>query len=351
MRAAETGTQTDFLLIGGGFFGYATEIAATLKRRGRQVITFEDRPSLDSLTKALIRLAPTLVARKTEAYFDSIIETVRHLPIRDVLVVKGESLSPAAIKRLRLALPDARFTLYLWDSFLNLPKDSPEKVGLFDEAYTFDPLDSAADSRLSYRPLFFLDEYAHLPDVQKDIDVLFIGTVHSDRYAVLRRLERALPPGVRFKKVLYFASRYVYWGRRVFDPSFWRASRDEFIFKPLGKDEIQALIARASVVVDVERPVQSGLTMRTMEMFGAGKKLITTNSRVAEADFYRSNNIAIIDRGHPVFPVGFFKTCYEQPTPSLLRRHSLSGWLEELLEGRIDSATPESAKGPSAKDR
>jgi hypothetical protein len=341
--------MTDFLLIGGGFFGYAKEIAATLERRGRRVIAFEDRPSLDSLTKALIRLAPTLVAPKAEAYFDSIIETVRQLPIRDVLVVKGESLSPAAIKRLRLALPNARFTLYLWDSYLNLPKDSPDKVGLFDKAYTFDPLDAAADTRLSYRPLFFLDEYARLPDVEKDIDVLFIGTMHSDRYAVLKRLERALPPGVRFKKVLYFASRSVYWARRVFDPSFWRASRNEFIFKPLGKGEIQALIARASVVVDVERPVQSGLTMRTMEMFGAGKKLITTNSRVAAADFYRPDNITIIDRRDPVFPEGFFTTPYEQPSAFLLRRHSLSGWLDEVLDERCGQASAVSA-GPVANE-
>ena len=32
----------DFLLIGGGFFGYAEEIAATLDRRGRRVRWFEE---------------------------------------------------------------------------------------------------------------------------------------------------------------------------------------------------------------------------------------------------------------------------------------------------------------------
>ena len=321
----------DFLLICGGFFGYAKEIAATLGRRGRRVRWFEDRPAVDNLTKVLVRLAPALVSAKAEAYFDTIIEAVRSQPIRDVLVIKGESLSPAAIRRLRQALPQARFTLYFWDSYRNMPANSAEKVPLFDKAFSFDPLDAAADPRLSYRPLFFLDDYAHLPQRPKDIDVLFFGTVHTDRYPVLKRLDRALPAGVRFDKVLYFPSKAVYRARRLFAPAFWRARRDEFIFKPLGKGDIQALIARARIVVDVERSVQAGLTMRTMEMLGAGKKLITTNPQVRQADFFDPSNIAVIDRLRPVLPAGFLSAPYVAQPAERLQRYSLSGWLDEVL--------------------
>jgi hypothetical protein len=322
---------TDFLLIGGGFFGYANEIVATLERRGRRVRWFEDRPAVDNLTKALVRLAPALMAAKAEAYFDAIIEEVRASPIRDVLVIKGESLSPAAIRRLRQALPMARFTLYFWDSYRNMPTNSPDKVPLFDRSFSFDPLDVAADSRLSYRPLFFLDEYACLPNVSQDIDVLFFGTVHTDRYQVLKRLERVLPADLRFDKVLYFPSTAVYRARRVLAPAFWHAQRDEFIFEPLGKGDIQALIARARIVVDVERSVQAGLTMRTMEMLGARKKLITTNSQIRNADFFDPNNIAVIDRLRPVMPSGFLSAPYAAQSAQRLQRYSLSGWLDEVL--------------------
>jgi hypothetical protein len=323
--------MTDFLLIGGGFFGYAKEIAAKLESRGRRVIAFEDRPSLDSLTKVLIRLAPALVALKAEAYFDAIIQSVRHLPIRDVLVIKGESLSVTAIGRLRAALPQARFTLYFWDSYLNMPKGSSAKVPLFDKAFSFDPLDVASDPRLSYRPLFYLDEYAHLPSAKQDIDLLFFGTVHTDRYAVLRRLERSLPAGLRFERVLYFPSSGVYYARRVLDPTFWRARRREFIFKPLSKGDIQSLIARTRTVVDIERAVQAGLTMRTMEMMGAGKKLITTNPQAASAEFFEADNIAVIDRLAPKLPPGFLSKPFRPLSESVLNRYSLSGWLDDVL--------------------
>jgi hypothetical protein len=326
--------RIDTLLIGGGFFGYAQEIATALEARNRRVKWFEDRPATDTITKSLVRLAPALVAKKANTYFDGIIAQVRHEPIRDVLVIKGESLSVSSIHKLRAAFPQARFTLYFWDSYLNMPKDSTEKVPLFDSAFTFDPIDAQSDHRLRYRPLFFLDEYANLPEVSRDIDVLFFGTGHSDRFAVLNRLARALPQDVRFERLLYFPSRLIYAARHILYPSFWTAPRKEFIYKPLSKAAIKVLIARSKVIVDIERRVQNGLTMRTIEMLGAGKKLVTTNDKITGADFFSANNIAVIDRRHPKLDVTFLDSPYEPPHPNILRRYSLSGWLDEVLPNR-----------------
>ena len=328
---SERDAQTDLLILGGGFFNYAKEISRALTMRGRKVESFEDRPALDTVTKSLLRVAPNMVAAKSEAYFERIIDKMRGKPIRDVLVIKGEALTPKSIERLRAAMPQARFTLFFWDSYRNMTPDSPKKVPLFDKSFTFDPQDAQLDSRLNYRPLFFVDDYASLPRVNADIDLLFLGTVHSDRYAILRRLSQALPSGVRLETILYFPSRLVYGFRRVFDPTFWRARRDEFIFHPLDKSKIQSLIARARVVVDIERTVQCGFTMRTIEVLGAGKKLLTTNPKVAEADFFNANNIAIIDRRRPIVTSTFLESPYKPPSAEILKRYSLSGWLDEVL--------------------
>jgi hypothetical protein len=329
-------TEPDLLLIGGGFFGYADEIARALRLRGRNVVRFEDRPALDTMTKSLLRVAPSLVAAKSEAYFEGIIAKMRDQPIRDILVIKGEALSPKSIERLRSAMPQARLTLYFWDSYRNMPKDSPEKLSLFDKCFTFDPDDAEADRRLNYRPLFYVDDYASLPQREPDIDLLFLGTIHSDRYAILKRLSNSLPSHVRFEKILYFPSRIVYAARRIGDPQFWGASKREFVFQPLSKPDIQNLIARSRVVVDIERSVQSGLTMRTIEMLGAGKKLLTTNPHVARADFFNPNNIAVIDRRFPIVDPLFMKSAYEPPVAELLKSYSLSGWLDEVLPRERD---------------
>lgn len=319
------------LIIAPDFFGYAKEIQACLARRGVSAIWFDDRPANDTLTKILIRISPSLQSGKAERYFDDVIRQVAQHSITEVLVIKGQALSCAAIQRMKAAFPQARFTLYFWDSYKNMSSDSPGKVQFFDRAFTFDPVDAENDPRLEYRPLFYLDEYARLPAVEKDIDLFFFGTVHSDRYKVMTHLERALPPGVRVKKILYFNSRLVYWARRVFDPSFWGAKKSEFVFKPVAKAELRALLARSRAVIDIERPIQSGLTMRTLETVGAHKKLITTNPFAQRADIYRPSNVLVIERAGMKVPKEFFDMEFEPLGGKIEQKYSLDGWLDEVL--------------------
>lgn len=327
------------LFISDDFFGYAREITKALEKRGDQVIWFPDRFATDARSKMLIRLAPRLVTGRAEAYFERILAAVTGERIDQVLVIKAEGLSAAMIGRLRVACPSAGFTLYFWDSFRNMPAGTSDKVPLFDKVYTFDPVDAARDPRLRYRPLFYLDDYAHLTAASQDIDVLFFGTVHTDRYAVVKRLQTVMPAGTNFRAVMYFPSVWMYRFRRVFDPSFWVARRREFIFKPLAKAEVQALMARARIVVDIERPVQSGLTMRTIEMLGASKKLITTNPEAAQSEFYRPENISVVDRRQPVPSAQFLSSAFSPVPESLRRRYSLSGWLDEVLPAAVKKST------------
>ena len=322
---------TDTLLICAGFFGYAAKIRQELERRGRQVAYFEELPATDSGSKALIRIAPKLLRARADAYFAEIVAKLADCRIRDVLVIKGEALSPEAIRNMRAAFPGARFTLYLWDSFRNMPRNTRKKAALFDRVLTFDPDDARADPGMIYRPLFFTEEFTELPTARQDIDVLFFGTVHGDRHAVLNRIARALPPQLRFEKVLYFQARWLRFARIVEDPSLLWADGRQFIFSPKSKEEIAALIGRSRIVVDIERPVQSGYTIRTAEILGAGRKLITTNPEVAKADFFNPANIAVIDRKAPRISDVFLNAPYEPPPPQILQRYSLHGWLDEVL--------------------
>lgn len=322
------------LLIAPSFFGYAKEIQSALLRRGVVSTWFCDRPSDNTISKIFIRLLPRMQKESADTYFNSMIEQVKDHPIDEVLVIKGTSLSVESIKRLKIAFPHARFTLYFWDSYKNMPSESRAKVSLFDNAFTFDPVDAQQDVRLAYRPLFYINEYANLPDVKEDIDIFFFGTVHSDRYKVLRQLEKSLPAGLHIKKILYFPSRLVYWGRRIFDPSFWRAEYSEFVFTPVAKAELQQLLARSRIVLDIERPIQSGLTMRTIETLGAQKKLITTNPFASNCELYTPENILVIDRMNISVPTAFLHTEFTPPSADLTTKYSIDGWLTEVLPER-----------------
>ena len=319
------------LIVAPDFFGYSNEIKIALQKRGVNSLVFDDRPATDTLTKMLIRLSPRILKKKADLYFDNIIEIAKKHPITEIFVIKGQALSVDAIRRFRQAFPDARFTLYFWDSYRNMSYDSRDKVGLFDRAFTFDPIDAEQDPRLKYRALFYLDEYSNLPNVKQDIDVFFFGTIHSDRYQVLCKIEKTLPPHIKIKKILYFSSNLVYWVRRFLQPAFWKSKKSEFVFKPVSKTELKMLMARSRVILDIERPVQAGLTMRTLEAIGAKKKMITTNPFAGKSDIYHPENILIIDRKNIVIPEKFFSSDFSELCDDIKDNYTLDGWLDEIF--------------------
>ncbi|MDX2233264.1 MAG: hypothetical protein NW200_02085 [Hyphomonadaceae bacterium] len=326
-----TARPVDTLFIAASFFGYAAEIRRAMEARGRSVQWHEDRPALDTYTKGALRLAPQMVAEKADAYFRAIIAAVKDQPIRDVLIIKGEALSPRMIDEMRAAFPAARFTLYFWDGSQNLPKDTPQKMTRVDRVLSFDPADVRANPAIVYRPLFFLEEYAALPDEGGDIDLLFFGTLHTDRKPVCDRIAAALPKGRALKAMFYVRSPLMLTLQKSYRPSYWGFAPGELLFKPMGKADVTALIARARVVVDIERPVQTGYTMRTIEMLGGRRKLVTTNPELKTADFYDPQNIAVIDRARPVLDEAFLNAPYRAPPAEIVRRYSLAGWLDDVL--------------------
>ena len=71
--------------------------------------------------------------------------------------------------------------------------------------------------------------------------------------------------------------------------------------------------------------------MRTLEMIGMKKKLITTNKDVTEYDLYNQNNIMIIDRTHPVLDFNFFKAVYKELEKDKYEYYSLGRWCLDVL--------------------
>jgi hypothetical protein len=99
----------------------------------------------------------------------------------------------------------------------------------------------------------------------------------------------------------------------------------------MGRAQMLEFVSRSRVVLDIERSIQRGLTMRTIETLGIGRKLVTTNEHVLAADFYDPRNIAVIDRRNPVVPADFWETEYREPPAGVVNRYRISVWLEEVL--------------------
>ena len=317
------------LFVAPSFFGYAAEIERELKAAGATVFRYENRPVTGFLGKVLVRLFPAGLRPVTKRYYEAILSNHQNDAIDLIFVLRGEGIDRSIVARFRKFYPNARCVLYLWDSFRN-DKGADDRVNHFDTASTFD-LQDARVAGIRFVPLFYLRDYSAQRSVAADIDISFIGTVHTDRYAVLRRLLATVDREASRFLFLYFPSKVIYWARAIGSPSFWGAKQSEFSFVPLSRDELLALVGRSRVMVDIERPVQTGLTMRTLEALGAQRKLVTTNASVAQYDFFDARNIAVIDRNKPSLPSDFLASGFVATAPDILAKYEVGYWLEVVL--------------------
>jgi hypothetical protein len=322
------------VLIAPSFFGYYKEIIKELESRGESVFWINDRPSNQFLIKVFIRLFPSISRYFSNIHYKRKLAKISINKVDKVVVIKGESLSPRIIELLRIKFNVAEFVLYYWDSYKNMDAQSRDRVNGFDRVYSFDPVDVARDARLTYRALFYLEKYKNIKSINSNgSKILFYGTIHTDRYRVLNAIEASLPDNYAFEKLMYLPGKSIYWLKKVFDPSFARAKIKEFSFSPFSEAGLKASIESAKVVVDIERSVQTGYTMRTLEMLASKKKLITTNSNLRFADFYNENNIIIVDRINPVVSIDVIDSPWQEIDEKLVDKYSLRNWINDVVYG------------------
>lgn len=319
------------LYIAPKFFGYERDIANEFRRRGANLDILLDRPFARPLMAAATRFARPAMMPFVERLYERELAAFGRSRYDLVVVVNGQTVSDRLLSRLKSSYPAAKMVLYMWDSIRNRPS-AIANLKHFDKVSTFDRND-ARDHAMSFRPLFFAPDFESQGTREYAHDISFIGSAHTDRAEVVYKLDEAMDPTVRRFWYLYLQAPWVYEAYRVLNPGFRSVPRSMFSFTPLPRERVHQVFANSRTILDVEHPRQTGLTIRTFEAFGAGKKLVTTNTEVAGYDFFDSHNIAVIDRHGPRIPRDFLETPYRAPDPAIYARYSIAGWLDDVLAG------------------
>jgi hypothetical protein len=336
MNSNQTGKRA--LLIAPRFFRYEQDIASELRRRGFEIDLLFDRPFDTPLMKAVTRFGPDLVMRAATRLYREQLSGLGRSSYELILVVNGQTLSKDFLRELKMSYPGARFILYMWDSFQNR-KRAVQNLGSFDRCLTFDR-ECASAYGLKFRPLFFSCDFQAGADEETwDYHLSFIGTIHTDRYKLVSRIAGGLPAHLRFYRYLYLQAPWVFHSMRIVNPAFRGARREEFQFVPLDRGAVRNVFFRSRAILDIEHPRQTGLTIRTLETIGASRKLVTTNARVRAYDFYRPENICVLDRTAAAVPVEFLQQPYQPIASALYYRYSLSGWMDEVLAENSEVAS------------
>lgn len=319
------------LLIMPCFFGYEKEVKRKLEENGAEVfLVFENMNEINFWYRFVYVYCSSKKEKLMNHYYK---QHIKKLPnkIDYVLVVRGDSLSTIILEMLRERYSTAIFSMYQWDSVAN-NKNASKIARHFDRVATFDMKDAKMYG-WKYRPLFYIKELCD-GTISRDIDMTYICSIHSKRVYIYNLLKKIADENnlrlynyMFVKRIRYILHKYI-----KKDKVFMDVAKSDVFYNSLDIQQTNKIYNRSKIIVDYTHPMQSGLTMRTIESVGHGCKLITNNKNICETPLY-NNNIYIYDEDNFIIPKEFIEREYEPLDKIQMEYYSLDGWLEELICG------------------
>jgi hypothetical protein len=314
------------------FFNYHEKLIKAMESMGADIDYFDERPSNTFISKALLRINRNFVTVQIKKYYEEITQKISNQKYDYVFICQAEATPISFLKDVKKLHPSARMALMLWDSVAN-KVNTLEKLEYFDEVFSFDKKDCDRFG-LTFRPLFFDKEYEQIAkeSTAHVYDLFFVGTVHSDRYLLLKEVKQQFQRNNQnVFYFLYIPSKIMYYQRKLLTDELAGSQITEFSFEGLPSQELTTRLKQSKVVVDIQHPKQTGLTMRTIEMLGANKKIITTNTEIKQYDFYHPNNICVVNRKNVVVPPDFMTAPYVQVDEKVKSRYSINYFVLDIL--------------------
>lgn len=323
------------LLLAPKFFGYEIEIKKELENIGAKVIYYDERPKNDFFTKVFIRLnLKSLISKKIKKYYQNIEKKIVNIKFDYIFLLNVETVPLKFIDNIKNNNLNVKIVTYFWDS-LNNRKQSLEYLNYSDSFFSFDSNDININKAIQFLPLFYVNDYKNIATKKNELvyDISFIGTVHSDRYTIIKKIEEQAK---KFNLEIYFyfysPSKILFFFQKLFKKDFKFIKWDDVSFESLNKSNVLDIIEKSKCIIDIQHPFQTGLTMRTIEILGAKKKLFTTNKNVENYDFYKNDNIFIINRNEPKLDFDFFKKDYKEVDTTIYEKYSLKSWLKTIFK-------------------
>ncbi|MDR7208986.1 hypothetical protein [Flavobacterium piscis] len=324
-------TKKRVLFIGIGFYDYEDAIIEEFKKQDYKIDYFSGTPPNTFLYRLYSRLKKyQKIESLKEKHSLGIVENL-NVKYDLVFIIKGESFSRNAIEILKAKNPNAKYVLYLWDSIRRI-KDVNEKLILFDKVYSFDRLDCVENEKFILNPLFFRNEYLNQSnDCIQNNHIYHLGWYHSDRLILIQKIAKYCQENNLKYEFILFTGYFSYIFQSIFGGQL-KNNKSFLTFKPISAKTNFQNILNSKVTLDIAHPFQSGLTMRTIELIGAQRKIVTTNEDILNYDFYNPNNILIINRGNPVLEKSFFESEYTPIPNEIISKYSIENWLRRMIE-------------------
>ena len=320
------------LLIGPPNNNYPQTVKQEIERVGGKVHFYDERNNPNTLEKIILRKAPQLMNKRMEKYYYEIMVKEKSFNPDYVLFISPESVTERIVRALRKRFKHAKFILYMWDSIEN--KNAKEIYKIFDKCLSFDKNDCDKYGFV-FRPLFFSWEYntESVKNIDYKYDFGFIGTAHSDRAKILYRVEQHCKDNdLKYFFYIYVQGSFMLAVRMLQDRYIRSFYKEGLVHtKTMARDKVEKTMEGTRYVIDVNHPKQTGLTMRTIEMLGLRRKLLTTNEHIKDYDFYNPVNQIVIDRNSVEIDKNVIDQPYQVIDQNIYLKYRVDHWVQDVF--------------------
>lgn len=317
------------LFIGLNFFGYDEAICHELKNNGYEIDFFSGLTPLTFKKKALIRLGMKKYLKKDEERYQKYLLKKIKSNYDIVFIIGGIETTESFIMKIKDRNPNAKYILYLWDSFARMP-GIESVLHCFDTVFSFDRIDCLNSSQMKFLPLFYRNEYYKELVNNTQVDIYHLGSQHSNRLKIIKQIALQCDEIKLSHKFRLRVGKITYWRNVIFGGEL-KGSKPYLIFEDWSHQKNASSIQESKAILDIQHPTQRGLTMRTIELLAMQKKIITTNEDIVNYDFYSPDNVSIINIENPKIDKDFFTKPNLVIDKIIIEKYSIKSWVRTIF--------------------
>jgi hypothetical protein len=261
--------------------------------------------------------------RKRQEY---IIETLKKSGKQDQILVINPELIDLNY-HLEIKKHTTKYIAYLYDSVARCPIENLLN-GLFDEIYSFDNEDVKRFNFKKITNYIYLDK-KKITSFKPKYDVFYLASF-DNRLKIINKIEKELNQiNVKFLFIIVGKKTL----KKIIISIFkFKKSSIKYQRKRIKHNEIGKFYEQTTVIFDIVRDNQTGLSFRIFEAMAYQKKIITNNQTIMEYDFYNPNNILVIDFENVSFVPEFFMSPYQPIPDDIFNKYTLNTWVETVFE-------------------
>lgn len=276
---------------------------------------------LNTLSKIFLGKNPKLKKRQ-----DYILETLEKKGYQNQILVLNPELIDAVYHKKIKSYTD-KYVAYLYDSVSRCPVEHLLK-GYFDEIYSFDKDDINTYGFKETTNYIYLNHLTKPEKFLSDFKVLYVASFDK-RMEHLKTIATALDK----IKVSY---RFIIVGKKttLFKLKNFFSNKYSFLElrrKRISQPELIELYKKTTVVLDLVRENQTGLSFRVFEAMATENKIVTNNNNVKNFDFYDPKNILVLKEQNQELNADFFNEPYEKINLEIYNKYTIENWVKNIF--------------------